>query len=128
MQVRDKGVWLSCSKDVSKYRTNAIIPSMFPSGRSYADATDNNCCVELGEDCKNNENGNGNCEESRDTFLPTEDSRIQADELDEEVSEFPLERCMRILPHDQNGGAFFIAVIHKHAPLPGMLMLFYSLN
>ncbi|XP_049937076.1 uncharacterized protein LOC126410661 [Nymphaea colorata] len=30
-----------------------------------------------------------------------------------EVSNFPLERCMRILPHDQNGGAFSIAVLQK---------------
>ncbi|KAH7520515.1 uncharacterized protein LOC107425311 [Ziziphus jujuba] len=117
-KVRDKGVWLSSHKDVSKYRTNAIVPSMFPSGRSYTGTTDNNHRMELGEECENN--GNGNSEESKDTFLPTEDSRIQADELNEEVSEFPLERCMRILPHDQNGGAFFIAVIHKRAPLPAI--------
>ncbi|KAM0965432.1 hypothetical protein ACFX2C_021340 [Malus domestica] len=37
----------------------------------------------------------------------------------EEVSDFPLERCMRIVPHDQNRGAFFIAVFHKHSALPG---------
>ncbi|XP_074588681.1 uncharacterized protein LOC141844544 [Curcuma longa] len=34
-----------------------------------------------------------------------------------EVSEFPLENCMRILPHDQNTGAFFIAVFEKLSPL-----------
>ncbi|VFQ99785.1 unnamed protein product [Cuscuta campestris] len=33
--------------------------------------------------------------------------------LEEEVSTLPLERCMRIMPHDQNTGAFFIAVFHK---------------
>ncbi|TVU05452.1 hypothetical protein EJB05_48616 [Eragrostis curvula] len=31
-------------------------------------------------------------------------------------SNFPLHRCMRIVPHDQNSGAFFIAVFHKVAP------------
>lgn len=30
-----------------------------------------------------------------------------------EVSKFPLERCMRIVPHDQNTGAFFISVLQK---------------
>uniref|UniRef100_A0A1D1ZIH6 tRNA (Cytosine(34)-C(5))-methyltransferase n=2 Tax=Anthurium amnicola TaxID=1678845 RepID=A0A1D1ZIH6_9ARAE len=30
---------------------------------------------------------------------------------------FPLERCLRIVPHDQNSGAFFIAVLKKLAPL-----------
>ncbi|XP_020255770.1 tRNA (cytosine(34)-C(5))-methyltransferase isoform X2 [Asparagus officinalis] len=34
-----------------------------------------------------------------------------------EVSRFPLERCMRIVPHDQNSGAFFIAVLQKTSPL-----------
>lgn len=37
----------------------------------------------------------------------------------EVVTCFPLERCMRIVPQDQNGGAFFVAVFHKSAPLPG---------
>ncbi|XP_038990156.1 RNA cytosine-C(5)-methyltransferase NSUN2-like isoform X4 [Phoenix dactylifera] len=40
-----------------------------------------------------------------------------AEELDGdskvEFSTFPLERCMRILPHDQNSGAFFISVLQK---------------
>jgi len=36
-----------------------------------------------------------------------------------EVSLYPLERCMRILPHDQNTGAFFIAVLQKVFPLQG---------
>lgn len=33
------------------------------------------------------------------------------------VENFPLERCMRIVPHDQNSGAFFIAVLEKLSPL-----------
>lgn len=39
---------------------------------------------------------------------------------DTEISDFPLERCMRIMPHDQNGGAFFIAVFQKLAASPAM--------
>ncbi|RZB50187.1 LanC-like protein GCL1 [Glycine soja] len=39
-------------------------------------------------------------------------------EFTEEVSDFPLERFMRLLPHDQNTGAFFIAVLQKVSPLP----------
>ena len=61
--------------------------------------------------------GNGNCE---DALHSTENSSTPADELEEEVSNFPLERCMRIMPHDQNTGAFFIAVFHKYSPLPGV--------
>lgn len=36
----------------------------------------------------------------------------------DEVSAFPLEHCMRILPHDQNTRAFFIVVLQKVSPLP----------
>jgi multisite-specific tRNA:(cytosine-C5)-methyltransferase len=41
------------------------------------------------------------------------------EDLIEEVSDLLLERCMRIVPHDQNSGAFFIAVLQKLSPLPG---------
>uniref|UniRef100_A0A183B2I6 SAM_MT_RSMB_NOP domain-containing protein n=1 Tax=Echinostoma caproni TaxID=27848 RepID=A0A183B2I6_9TREM len=34
------------------------------------------------------------------------------------VSELHLDRCMRVVPHDQNTGGFFIAVLEKVAPLP----------
>ena len=44
----------------------------------------------------------------------------------EEVSDFPLERCMRIVPHDQNTGAFFIAVLQKVSPLPGNFLYYLS--
>lgn len=38
---------------------------------------------------------------------------------EEEVCDLPLERCVRILPHDQNTGGFFIAVLDKVSSLPG---------
>jgi multisite-specific tRNA:(cytosine-C5)-methyltransferase len=114
MQVRDKGTWLVSYKDVPKYRRNVIVPSMFPSGRSYVEPTETNHDMELGE--KHENDGNGN---SEDGFKPPEDPVALADELDKEVCNFPLERCTRIVPHDQNGGAFFIAVFHKLSPLPG---------
>lgn len=59
---------------------------------------------------------NGEDENVVEVLQSSEDAVISDDE---EVSPFPLERCMRIVPHDQNGGAFFIAVLHKHSPLPG---------
>lgn len=108
VQIRDKGVWLASYKDVPKYRRTGIIPSMFPSGMSDVDPTDND---------HNQENGtNGN---SEDALQPTEDAMTSVDDLDVEVSDLPLERCMRLVPHDQNSGAFFIAVLQKVSPLPG---------
>lgn len=44
---------------------------------------------------------------------------IASDESAEEVCDLPLERCVRIVPHDQNTGGFFIAVLHKVSSLPG---------
>lgn len=37
---------------------------------------------------------------------------------DEESDGFPLERCMRFLPHHQDTGGFFVAVFEKRSELP----------
>ncbi|KAG2716682.1 hypothetical protein I3760_03G138900 [Carya illinoinensis] len=112
-KVRDKGTWFVSHKDVPKYRRSLIVPSMFPSGRIYVERSENNPDTELGE--KHENCGNGN---SKDGFHQLGDP--VADDLDEEVCNFPLERCMRIMPHDQNSGAFFIAVFHKLSALPAV--------
>ncbi|KAJ0054863.1 hypothetical protein NL108_006284, partial [Boleophthalmus pectinirostris] len=36
----------------------------------------------------------------------------------EKLANMHLERCMRILPHHQNTGGFFVAVLFKKAPMP----------
>ncbi|KAG2243216.1 hypothetical protein Bca52824_094939 [Brassica carinata] len=46
---------------------------------------------------------------------------MASEEPAEEVCDLPLERCVRIVPHDQNTGGFFIAVLHKVSTLPGQL-------
>lgn len=46
----------------------------------------------------------------RPTMFPPSDS--------EKLAEMRLERCMRILPHHQNTGGFFVAVLVKKAPMP----------
>uniref|UniRef100_A0A5B7BVM7 Putative tRNA (Cytosine(34)-C(5))-methyltransferase n=1 Tax=Davidia involucrata TaxID=16924 RepID=A0A5B7BVM7_DAVIN len=114
-KVRDKGIWLTSSKDVPKFRRSGIVPSMFPSGKSYMDASDNNHETGLGERHDNDHNGT-----SENEFQLMEDTVAPTDVVDEEVSTLPLERCMRIVPHDQNTGAFFIAVFHKLSPLPAI--------
>jgi hypothetical protein len=40
-------------------------------------------------------------------------------ENDVEFATLPLERCLRILPHDQDTGGFFIAVFRKVSVLKG---------
>ncbi|KAF5749781.1 tRNA (cytosine(34)-C(5))-methyltransferase [Tripterygium wilfordii] len=104
-KVRDKGLWLASYKDVRKFRRNGIVPSMFPSGRSDNVISDK----DAGQD-------NGASLESEDGFDLVEDLVINDSDI--EISDLPLERCMRIVPHDQNSGAFFIAVLHKLSPFP----------
>uniref|UniRef100_A0A0G4HF55 SAM-dependent MTase RsmB/NOP-type domain-containing protein n=1 Tax=Chromera velia CCMP2878 TaxID=1169474 RepID=A0A0G4HF55_9ALVE len=36
----------------------------------------------------------------------------------DEVDSLHLDRCMRFTPHDGNTGGFFVAVLHKRAPVP----------
>lgn len=112
MQVHDKSMWFVSYKDVPKFRRSVVHPSMFPSGRSFQDIVDSNHNVDLQNDINNSVNGN-----SEDDTQAVENKLTH--ESTEEVSSFPLERCMRIVPHDQNTGAFFIAVLQKVSPLPG---------
>lgn len=105
MQVQDKGVWLASYNEVCDSRRAAVVPGMFPSGNGYVDAPGH----QFSDNWSNGSSQNG-------TGM-VQDTTI----LDEEVSTLPLERCMRIVPHDQNSGAFFIAVFQKLSPLPGEL-------
>jgi len=83
---------------------------MFPSGRNSEESFKNS-----GEIL--DEGGNM---DSEFVAKSTKDDAVSPSEIgDDGLSSLPLERCMRILPHDQNSGAFFIAVFHKHSPLPG---------
>lgn len=91
-KVKDKGTWLGSHKDACKHGKSGIVPSMFPSGETHVDTSDN-------------DQQNGEQTEGEDVLVT-------------EISSLPLERCMRIVPHDQNTGAFFIAVLQKVSPLP----------
>ncbi|KAE9587773.1 putative tRNA (cytosine(34)-C(5))-methyltransferase [Lupinus albus] len=102
-KVSDKGLWLVSCKDVPKSRRTVVLPSMFPAGGSYQDA--------VGIEDDTTDDANGNSEDVQAAENPV------MHEFTEEVSGFPLERCMRLVPHDQNTGAFFVAVLQKVSPL-----------
>ncbi|CAH2076070.1 unnamed protein product [Thlaspi arvense] len=89
-KVHDSSGWYRSYKDVPKSQRDGILKTMFPSGKSDKDST-----------CGENSN-----------------EEMASGESAEEVCDLPLERCLRILPHDQNTGGFFIAVLHKVSPLP----------
>ncbi|OIT32694.1 PREDICTED: tRNA (cytosine(34)-C(5))-methyltransferase-like isoform X1 [Nicotiana attenuata] len=113
-KVRDKGMWYASYKDVPDNRRGGVVPGMFPSGKTYVDASEQN-----DDATRAPLSDNGNNDTSENDMPVLEDSAAAATILDdEEVSTLPLERCMRIVPHDQNSGAFFIAVFHKLSPLP----------
>ncbi|XP_004502409.1 uncharacterized protein [Cicer arietinum] len=102
-KVCDKGKSLVSCKEVPKDRRSVVLPSMFLNGGSYRDIDCNRIC-----------DVNGDSEDGVQAVYPL------MHEFTEEVSDFPLERCMRLLPHDQNSGAFFIAVLQKVSPLPAI--------
>lgn len=111
-KVRDKGQWLASYKDVSKYRRTVLTPGMFPSGKP---------CDETFE-LENDPAPEHSCErgnsKSENELQSLDDSVAPANILEAEVSDLPLEHCLRIVPHDQNSGAFFIAVFQKLSVLP----------
>eukprot|EP00252_Welwitschia_mirabilis_P004446 TRINITY_DN14791_c0_g1_i1.p1 TRINITY_DN14791_c0_g1~~TRINITY_DN14791_c0_g1_i1.p1 ORF type:complete len:927 (+),score=216.89 TRINITY_DN14791_c0_g1_i1:226-3006(+) len=139
-KVRDRGKWLSSFRQVDRHRRTAIVPSMFPSG---ATLDDDNCLDVLEHPKKmdtefeskiNHESEHiGESEERTDHLKPDgskvnhhdgilsmapvgniqESNTIVNEECEAETSDLPLERCMRIMPHDQDTGAFFIAIFKK---------------
>lgn len=112
-KVRDKGVWLASYKDVRKFRRQGIVPSMFPSGKQYIEESANSQETDLEVIPENGE-------ESINGSHLVEDKTSLDNSCEEEISDLPLEYCMRIVPHDQDSGAFFIAVFQKLSSLPAI--------
>ncbi|KAL8109130.1 hypothetical protein AgCh_025280 [Apium graveolens] len=112
-KIRDKGVWLASYKDVRKFRRQGIVPSMFPSGKHHSEESVNGQETDLEVIPENGgESVNGSRLMEAKTSLNNN--------CEEEISDLPLEYCMRIVPHDQDSGAFFIAVFRKLSPLPAI--------
>ncbi|KAK2997703.1 hypothetical protein RJ639_026583, partial [Escallonia herrerae] len=114
-KVQDKGAWSASYEDVPVTRRSGIVQSMFPCGKSFVEKSESDHATTLGDIKDKGDTGN-----SVDGSSLTEDPVALTDLLKEEDSTFPLEYCMRIVPHDQNTGAFFIAVFHKLSSLPAI--------
>ncbi|KAJ3676926.1 hypothetical protein LUZ60_002650 [Juncus effusus] len=128
-KVKDRGLWFTSYKQVPKNRRGAIVQSMFPSGSSFKETeTKAETGIPIPEDEETKETETKEetgipIPEDEKTGIPIpedEETGIPIPEDPMEVSGFPLEYCMRIVPHDQNSGAFFIAVLQKVAPLPAV--------
>ncbi|EPS58455.1 hypothetical protein M569_16359 [Genlisea aurea] len=111
-KVRDKGVWLASYEAVPAYRRSVITPGMFPSGKSFKETSENIEETSAQQQFIVNGDSNSEKENHPSMYYDTEKNDSEA-----EVSDLPLERCMRIVPHDQNSGAFFIAVFRKVSSL-----------
>ncbi|CAD6224565.1 unnamed protein product [Miscanthus lutarioriparius] len=140
-KVRDRGSWFGVHEDVPRYRKHVISPSMFPSGKGSKDSLTVSNSVEVntdvadadmkdptdmgegeqetnitiddsnnGDNLKTEEGTKVNCESGEATASY---KKLNSTPICTEHSDYPLHRCMRIVPHDQNSGAFFIAVLHK---------------
>ena len=110
LQIKDKGLWLHSYADVPLSRKGIILESMFPSD------------VSAKQKKEPTESGAPSSDQpGLESDIPVDFERLNRN-IDESL---PLERCMRIVPHDQNSGAFFIAVLKKLAPLQGM---FFSIT
>ncbi|XP_062195664.1 uncharacterized protein LOC133898879 isoform X2 [Phragmites australis] len=114
-KVQDRGSWFQAHEYVPHSRKNVILPSMFPSSKSTQESNAAFHNVEV------NLNNNGGLSRN---YNIEEISKVNPDMDGVSVASagtmyanFPLHRCMRIVPHDQNSGAFFIAVFHKLFPL-----------
>ncbi|KAF8694739.1 hypothetical protein HU200_037825 [Digitaria exilis] len=123
-KVRDRGSWFGVHEDVPRYRKSVISPSMFPSGKGSKDNMKDS--TDMGEGNQEthtaiNDSNNGDnlkteidCESGE---APARNKKLNFASSRTEHSDYPLHHCMRIVPHDQNSGAFFIAVLHKLSPL-----------
>lgn len=121
-KVRDKGRWLNSYRHVFRSRKATIVPSMFPSGKTWNDSNIPSARQEYcqRDDMKTETTSENIVNEKEDDLaeMPSKENSKEDDNTDgeTEVTTFPLERCMRILPHDQDTGGFFIAVFQKVSP------------
>lgn len=151
MQVRDRGSWFGVHEDVPRYRKHVISPSMFPSGKGSKDSLMVSSSIEVNTDVADadmkgstdtgegeqetnitidDSNNGDNLKTGEETKVDCESGevttssykKLNSTPMRTEHSDYPLHRCMRIVPHDQNSGAFFIAVLHKLSPLNGNIL------
>ncbi|PAN35878.1 hypothetical protein PAHAL_6G242600 [Panicum hallii] len=123
-KVQDRGSWFQTHDDVPHDRKNLVLPSMFPSSNGTEESHTMRGDVEVNIDNRSSFLRNCNIEETSKINHDTDGLSINSNKKLDCTSnilnsKFPLHRCMRIVPHDQDSGAFFIAVLHKLSPLNG---------
>ncbi|XP_035820079.1 RNA cytosine-C(5)-methyltransferase NSUN2 isoform X3 [Zea mays] len=123
-KVQDRESWFQSHDEVPHNRKNVVFPSMFPASNSTEESHTVCGDVEVNINNMNSFSRNINIEETSKLNQDMDGVSVSPTKILECTSnivssKFPLHRCMRIVPHDQNSGAFFIAVLHKLSPLNG---------
>ncbi|KAJ1268920.1 hypothetical protein BS78_07G170500 [Paspalum vaginatum] len=116
-KVQDRESWFQTHDDVPDDRKNLVLPSTFPSSNSTEESHLVCSDVEVNIDNRGSFSRNRSIEERSNVNHDTDGASISSTKKIDCTSEFPLHRCIRVVPHDQNSGAFFIAVLHKLSPL-----------
>lgn len=115
-KVRDKGLWISSYQHVNRHRAGSIVPGMFPTGKGQEDQLDP-------EGTQSTLDGIVPIATEGPSLMEAIDDEILLEKLEMdgdgggEIAVLPLERCVRILPHDQDTGGFFVAVFKKVSAL-----------
>ncbi|KAG0566732.1 hypothetical protein KC19_7G083400 [Ceratodon purpureus] len=104
--IRDRKRWLCSASQIDRKRAGAVVPSMFPSGNGW----------DLSDILEPSTGVSSPPTDTEDDAEKKDVEEVEEDEGPPEVATLPLERCMRLLPHDQDTGGFFIAVFRKVAP------------
>ena len=108
-QVKDKTTWYRSYADVDYNRGSNLLRSMFPSGRNSNERGDSANLAEIDPQSKKHD------EAAEDG----QSEGVEETSIEGERCEFPMERCLRLAPHDSDTGGFFIALLRKVKPLTG---------
>ncbi|MCO5599395.1 hypothetical protein L7F22_053497 [Adiantum nelumboides] len=106
-KVRDKGLWICSYHNVDKHRAGSILPSMFPTGMGPEDESSSVVEELLPSETPEEEMS------PEDSEMSEENAPQNLEMHENEIALLPLERCLRILPHDQDTGGFFVAIFRK---------------
>lgn len=128
--MKDRKGWYSSYFQVDSERGSNLLPSMFPSGRQNPNFPLNPPKNEEISTLNPAENPpeNGSKSKVLGETEGEENGGKQGEiegkegELKGEECPFPMEKCLRLAPHDMDTGGFFIALLKKVKPLTGRIL------
>eukprot|EP00271_Cylindrocystis_brebissonii_P018703 TRINITY_DN5426_c0_g2_i1.p1 TRINITY_DN5426_c0_g2~~TRINITY_DN5426_c0_g2_i1.p1 ORF type:complete len:1077 (+),score=238.17 TRINITY_DN5426_c0_g2_i1:140-3370(+) len=113
-KVKGRSEWYTSYCQAERGRNVNVGPSMFPSGNTTGPSP--------APPAEPVEVGNGDANPMEEDGKEAGEGKERPDRSGDppETCPFPLERCLRVVPHDQDTGGFFVAVMQKVAPLTAL--------